>query len=56
VDAWCAPQWVLAAYPLDQIAQVTINVRSPSLFLDFQRQNALKPVRCQRKTVSGFTT
>ena len=28
----------------------------PALFRDFQRQNALKPERCHRKMVSGFTT
>jgi hypothetical protein len=28
----------------------------PALLLDFQRQNALKPPRCQRSTVCGFTT
>ena len=28
----------------------------PALFRDFQRQNAVKPERCHRKMVSGFTT
>ena len=28
----------------------------PALFRDFQRQNVLKPERCHRKIVSGFTT
>ena len=28
----------------------------PTLFRDFQRQNALKPARCHLRTVSGLTT
>src|SRR5262245_51108927 len=28
----------------------------PARCRDFQRQNALKPARCQRRIVSGFTT
>jgi hypothetical protein len=29
MDAWCAPQWVLLAHPLDEFAQLTANSGPP---------------------------
>jgi hypothetical protein len=40
----------------DEIAQFAIDLWPPARFRDFQRQNAVKPARYQRRMVSGWTT
>src|ERR1700692_2948426 len=48
MNPWCAPQWVGET----DLANELTDFRSG---LDFQRQYARKPARCQRITVSGLT-
>jgi hypothetical protein len=44
------------ARPPDQVTQASLNLRAPYPLPRFPALKVLKPARCQRITVSGFTT
>ena len=54
VDMRRTPERVLEAHSSDKVAQLFVDLRSATERADFHRQNALKPLRCQRTIVSGL--
>ena len=55
MDSRRSRQRVGDAHHADQPRISNSTVGRPQRFRDFQRQYDLKPARCQRMTVSGFT-
>jgi len=55
MDPWCAPQWVGETHLPNKMTDLQRVFGRPPRGLDFQRQYARKPARCQRITVSGLT-
>ena len=54
VDVRRTPERVLEAHSSDKVAHLFVDLRSAPRGRDFHRQNALKPLRCQRTIVSGL--
>jgi hypothetical protein len=55
MNPWCAPQWVGETHLANELTDFQRVFGRPFRGLDFQRQYARKPARCQRITVFGLT-
>jgi hypothetical protein len=55
MNPWCPPQWVGETDLANELTISSGVFGRPLRGLDFQRQYARKPARCQRITVSGLT-
>jgi hypothetical protein len=54
MDARCTPERVLSTDAPNEASDIGRQGRATGGRLDFQRQNRRKPVRCQRRRVSGL--
>src|SRR5476649_2463175 len=54
VDMRRTPERVLEAHSSDKVAHLFVDLRSTTERADFHRQNAAKPLRCQRTIVAGL--